>query len=220
MMKRYNIPIFLAILTLAALFNIGLACWPESWRYSTAVSEISATPEALAEETMVAAVQPEPKPVAVVKEETGIIDTAEASVYSGSLAGSISQEEAEVLLNLRSMKEDLDLRAKALDERQRSIDEAEAAIAGRINELESLVAKLQEQLQQEQGLKSKKIKKLAAVYSSMKPEKAAPVITQMELDTVVQMFARMDDKQVGKILSFMPPEKAVSITQALTRQTN
>ena len=219
-MKRYNIPIFLAILTLAAMFNVGLTYWPDGWRYSAAVSELSATPEAQAEETMVAAVQPDPTPVAPAKEETGIIDTAEASVYSGSLAGSISQEEAEVLLNLRAMKENLDLRAKALDERQRSIDEAEAAVARRINELEGLVAKLQEQLQQEQGLKSKKIKKLAAVYSSMKPEKAAPVITQMELETVVQMFARMDDKQVGKILSFMSPEKAVSITQALTRQTN
>ena len=219
-MKRYNIPVFLAVLTLAAMFNIGLAMWPEEWRYSAAVSEMAATPEAQAEETMVAAVQPEPLPAAAAKEEMSIIDAAEASVYSGSLAGSISQEEAEVLLNLRAMKEDLDLRAKALNERQRSIDEAEAAIAKRINELEGLVAKLQEQLLQEQGLKSKKIKKLAAVYSSMKPEKAAPVITQMELDTVVKMFARMDDKKVGKILSFMPPEKAVSITQALTRQTN
>lgn len=219
-MKRYNIPIFLAVLTLAALFNIGLAVWPEGWRYSAAVSEMAATPEAQAEETMVAAAQPEPLPAAAAKEGVSIIDSAEASVYSGSLAGSISQEEAEVLLNLRATKENLDLRARALDERQRSIDEAEAAIAERIDELEGLVAKLQEQLQQEQGLKSKKIKKLAAVYSSMKPEKAAPVITQMEMDTVVQMFARMDDKKVGKILSFLPPEKAVSITQALSRQTN
>lgn len=219
-MKRYNVPIFLAILTMAALFNVGLTYWPEGWRYSAAVSEISSTPEAQAEETALVPVQSEPAAVEAVKEESGIIDTAEASVFSGSVAGSISQEEAEVLLNLRAMKENLDLRAKALDERQRSIDEAEGAIAKRINELEGLVAKLQEQLQQAQGMKSKKIKKLAAVYSSMKPEKAAPVITQMELETVVKMFGRMDDKKVGKILSYLPPEKAVSITQALTRQPN
>lgn len=216
-MRRYNITIFLVILSLAALFNVGMTMWPDTWRYSAAVSEISSTPVAQAEEVA----QADPvKVVQPLQEESMIIDAAEASVFSGSVAGSISQEEAEVLLNLRTIKEDLDLRARALDERQRSIDEAEAAIAKRINELEGLVARLQDQLQQQQGLKSKKIKKLAAVYSSMKPEKAAPVITQMELDTVVKMFTRMDDKKVGKILSFMSPEKAVSITQALTRQTN
>lgn len=220
-MRRINIPVFLAVLSIAALFNVGMGLWPEPGRYPAVLSDMSSASVAQAEE--VAAVVPgagqegESLPV---RESPGIIAAAEASVFSGSVAGSISQEEAEVLLNLRSLKEDLDLRSRALDERQRSIDEAEAAISGRINELEGLVARLQEQLEQQQGFKSKKIKKLAAVYSSMKPEKAAPVITKMELDTVVQMFTRMDDKKVGKILSFLPPEKAVSITQALTRQPN
>jgi flagellar motility protein MotE (MotC chaperone) len=136
------------------------------------------------------------------------------------IAGDVSQEEAEVLLNLRTIKENLDMRSKALDERQSSVEKAEEGMAARIKELESLVARMQDQLQQEQSFKSKKIKKLAAVYSSMKPEKAAPVVTRMELGTVVKMFARMDDKKVGKILSFLTPEKAVSITQALTRQSN
>ena len=63
-----------------------------------------------------------------------------------------------------------------------------------------------------------KIKRLTAVYEGMKAESAAPVISQMELSTVVKMFLRMDEKQVGKILSFLPPEKAVTISQALTKQ--
>jgi flagellar motility protein MotE (MotC chaperone) len=185
------------------------------------MSEMSSTLVAQAEEADVAASQagksemPEP-----AQEESVIIDSAEASVFSSSEIGKISQEEAEVLLNLRSIKENMDLRSKALDERQTSIEDAEEGIAKRIKELENLVARLQDQLQQEQKIKNKKIKKLAAVYSSMKPEKAAPVITRMELGTVVRMFTRMDDKKIGKILSFLPAEKAVSITQALTRQVN
>lgn len=220
-MRRHNIFIFLVILSVSALFNVSMTWWPDAWRYSAAVKEMSSTAVAQAEELATTSSQanqgnmPEP-----VREGSAIIAiaTAEASVFSGSVAGNVSQEEAEVLLNLRSIKKDMDLRSKALDERQRSIEEAEAGVATRINELESLVAKLQDQLQQEKSIKSKKIKKLAAVYSSMKAEKAAPVITMMKLDTVVKMFARMDDKKVGKILSFLAPEKAVSITQALTRK--
>jgi len=52
----------------------------------------------------------------------------------------------------------------------------------------------------------------------MKPDKAAPVIARMELTTVVKIFSLMDEKKVGKILSFLPAEKAVQISQALTRQ--
>ena len=220
-MRRYNILIFLVILSISALFNVSMAWWPNAWRYSAAISEISSTPEAQAAEVAGAPAQTSQGEMPEAERETSIIiATAEASVFSGSIAGDVSQEEAEVLLNLRTIKEDLDLRSKALDERQSSIEKAEEGMAARIKELESLVARMQDQLQQEQSFKSKKIKKLAAVYSSMKPEKAAPVVTRMELGTVVKMFARMDDKKVGKILSFLSPEKAVSITQALTRQSN
>ena len=220
-MKRYNILIFLTILSLSTLFNISLSWWPNTWRYSAAISEISSTSVVQAEEVIGAPSQINNNKIDEAEQEaSAIIGTAEASIFSGSIAGDVSQEEAEVLLNLRSIKENLDLRSKVLDERQSSIEKAEEGMAARIKELESLVAKMQDQLQQERGFKSKKIKKLAAVYSSMKPEKAAPVVTRMELDTVVKMFARMDDKKVGKILSFLPPEKAVIITQALTRQSN
>jgi flagellar motility protein MotE (MotC chaperone) len=220
-MRRYNILIFLVILSVSALFNISMAWWPNAGSYSAAISEISSTPVAQAAEVARAPAQTSQGEMPEAERETSVlIATAEASVFSGSIAGDVSQEEAEVLLNLRTIKENLDMRSKALDERQSSVEKAEEGMAARIKELESLVARMQDQLQQEQSFKSKKIKKLAAVYSSMKPEKAAPVVTRMELGTVVKMFARMDDKKVGKILSFLTPEKAVSITQALTRQSN
>jgi flagellar motility protein MotE (MotC chaperone) len=220
-MKRYNILIFLVILSVFALFNVSMAWWPNAGSYSAAISEISSTPVAQAAEIAGATFPTSQGEMPEAEQETSIIiATAEASVFSGSIAGAVSQEEAEVLLNLRSIKENLDLRSKALDERQGSIEKAEEGMAARIKELESLVAKMQDQLLQEQSFKSKKIKKLAAVYSSMKPEKAAPVLSRMDIGTVVKMFARMDDKKVGKILSFLPPEKAVSITQALTRQSD
>ena len=220
-MKRYNVLIFLVILSVFALFNISMAWWPSTGEYSAAISEISSTPVAQAAEVAGASSPAGQDKIPEAEQESSIIiPNAEASAFSGSIAGAVSQEEAEVLLNLRTIKKNLDLRSKALDERQNSIEKAEDSMAARIKELESLVAKMQDQLLQEQSFKSKKIKKLAAVYSSMKPEKAAPVVTRMELGTVVKMFARMDDKKVGKILSFLPPEKAVSITQALTRQSN
>ena len=126
--------------------------------------------------------------------------------------------ERELLASLRATREKLAEMEKSLNEREKEAAAAEGKAAERIAELEGLETRIQDLLQQEESIKSKKIKRLTAVYEGMKADKAAPVIAQMRLSTVVKMFSRMNEKQVGKILSFLPPEKAVVISQALTKQ--
>lgn len=126
--------------------------------------------------------------------------------------------EDKTLASLRQYKQELDQRASDLDKRAAALKAAEEKLQQRITELEQLEASIQQRIQDEAKIKSKKIKRLTAVYEGMKPDKAAAVIAQMELATVVKIFLLMDEKKVGKILSFLPPEKAVTISQALTRQ--
>jgi len=126
--------------------------------------------------------------------------------------------EDKTLTSLRQYREKLDQRSKKLDQRSQSLQQAEDALKQRITELEQLEANIQQRLTDESKIKNKKIKRLTAVYEGMKPERAAPVIAKMELATVVKIFLLMDEKKVGKILSFLPPDKAVSISQALTSQ--
>ena len=150
--------------------------------------------------------------------ESGSAETTGTSIFPGSPESGLSHEEMEELGNLRGIKKKLDMRARALDERQRSIEQVEAKIGKRIKDMEDILARINARLQMEESIKSKKIKRLAAVYASMKPAKAAPVIAQMKLPIVVRMFARMDERKVGKILSFLPADKAVQITQALSKR--
>ncbi|TLS75246.1 hypothetical protein FE236_09765 [Mariprofundus erugo] len=119
---------------------------------------------------------------------------------------------------LRAYKESLDKRQGQLEQREQALVKAEEKLQQRVTELEQLEASIKQRLNDEQGIKTKKIKRLTSVYEGMKADKAAPVIAQMDLETVVKLFTLMDEKQVGKILSFMPAEKAVVISQALTRQ--
>ncbi|MDX8383893.1 MAG: hypothetical protein R8M45_07415, partial [Ghiorsea sp.] len=110
---------------------------------------------------------------------------------------------------LREMKRKLDSREKALDEREMEAKKAETRAKDKIFDLEQLETRIKDLLAQEKSIKDKKIKRLTAVYEGMKAEKAAPVIGQMKLSIVVKIFSRMSEKQVGKILSFLPPKKAV-----------
>jgi len=126
--------------------------------------------------------------------------------------------EDKTLTSLRRIRAELDQRSRKLDQRARALQKAEDKLKQRIAELEQLEASIQQRLADESKIKNKKIKRLTAVYEGMKPERAAPVIAKMDLATVVKIFLLMDEKKVGKILSFLPPDQAVAISQALTRQ--
>lgn len=120
--------------------------------------------------------------------------------------------------SLQAAREKMDMREKHLEERQVVAKEAEGRASKRIEELTALEARIQDLLDQEKSINDKKIKRLTAVYEGMKAAKAAPVIAQMDMEIIVKMFSRMNEKQVGKILSFLKPKQAVKISQALTKR--
>jgi len=134
-------------------------------------------------------------------------------------AGAASEPVSDDMLqNFRKQQDGLNDKQRQLDAREKSIRQAEEKLNIRITELEQLESSIQQRLLDEKNIKDKKIKRLTAVYEGMKPESAAPVLSQMELATVVRVFLLMDEKKVGKILSFMSADKAVQISQALTSQ--
>ncbi|MDX8387003.1 MAG: hypothetical protein R8M46_00520 [Ghiorsea sp.] len=122
------------------------------------------------------------------------------------------------VIALREKQKQLNDREKALNEREGEVQEAEKRAQDKIKQLEQLEARIQNILTEEKSIKDKKIKRLTTVYEGMKAERAAPVIAQMDLGIVVKIFSRMSEKQVGKILMFLPPKKAVIISQALTKR--
>ncbi len=209
MMRRYALSLMI-LLTLGVVARIGLALSPHRGE-ARAEAALSVPPVHAGE--MSQQDQPQAGTHAV-----SLIGTAEASVFPGAPGQSVTAAELEVLSHLRGLKAKLDQRAKALDAREKAAEAAETKAAARIVQLQKLEASIQDALKQEQKLKSKKIKKLAAVYDTMKPDKAAPMIELMDMQTTVKLLSRMDQKRVGKILSFMPPEKATQISEALTER--
>ncbi|MDX8409900.1 MAG: hypothetical protein R8J84_07685 [Mariprofundales bacterium] len=141
--------------------------------------------------------------------ETSIANAAE-SLPTG--------KDAELLSSLRQRNKLLDAREKEIEERKTALEDMEKRATSRIAELKTMEASLRDMLKQEDSIKNKKIKRLTAVYESMKPDRAAAVIAGMDLGTVIKVFLRMKEKKVGKILSFLPAKTAVVVSEALTRR--
>jgi len=222
-MKRISSMILFASIALLLTAKTGINLWQTS---HPATAMAASLPKAPARsETQIAQTPVSSKASASIAEpsaadswamlETFVIPEANAESSPNAADPAI---EDKTLTSLRQYKSELEQRAKNLDQREQSLQQAEDKLKQRITELEQLEASIQQRLLDESKVKSKKIKRLTAVYEGMKADRAAAVIAKMELATVVKIFLIMDEKKVGKILSFLPPEKAVVISQALTHQ--
>jgi len=215
MMQTGRVLILLSLLSVLVLGRTGLSMWHGQQPVDDVIKTAQASPE---------------KPTAALPEKennqqkntniaapasTNLIPEASALPYTPDTEA-ISRAERETLLSLRKVRNALDERQKALDERQRAAEASDQKLTERLSDLEELEAKIKDMLAQESSINTKKIKRLTAVYEGMKADRAAPVVERMDLSIIVRMFSRMDEKKVGKILSFLAPEQAVKISQALT----
>ncbi len=213
-MNRRTLPILLALLTVFIVGRIGMSFVQHGEKSLIVQQEsINVVPEVMEDKVKISSVEALQLwgdlwlPSAEAAANIPIDEEKQRQSQDNQGAGS-----------LQAAREKMDIREKKLEERQVMAKEAESLARKRIEELTALETRIQDLLDQEKSINDKKIKRLTTVYEGMKAVKAAPVIAQMDMTIIVKMFSRMNEKQVGKILSFLPPKQAVAISQALTKR--
>lgn len=58
---------------------------------------------------------------------------------------------------------------------------------------------------------------LARIYQAMRPNRAAIVLEQLEMDVQVEVARRMRERSTGLILANMSPQRAAALTMAMAR---
>jgi flagellar motility protein MotE (MotC chaperone) len=104
--------------------------------------------------------------------------------------------------DLKELEEKLQLEKLALEKKMQELDEKRREIASK---LESRVKEDEEN-----------ITKLVGVYSNMKPQSAALVMTTIEEDLAISILKRMKKQTAGEILNFLPPQKAKVLSEKYT----
>jgi len=74
---------------------------------------------------------------------------------------------------------------------------------------------IDEQRAQREVEEKKRVARLARIYESMKPEEAANALINVDWDTTVLIFQRMNEDSVAQILAKMEPEAAAQLTEML-----
>lgn len=109
---------------------------------------------------------------------------------------------------VESLRVDLESERKELDALKQELNKILDSVTAQNIELKKETIQLNE-------TESKNIKKLAAVYVDMKPEKAAMIIKEMDDETAVKLLTMMDGKSSAKILEMFEPTIAVKLSEKL-----
>jgi flagellar motility protein MotE (MotC chaperone) len=129
-----------------------------------------------------------------------------------------TDEEVDVLQQLAKRREELDLRARQLDEREALIQAAEQRMEQKMAELKALQATVEDLLKARSEEEEAELKSLVKMYENMKPKAAAKVLEEMDMDVLLDVVDRMNERKVAPILALVTPTRAKEITFELAQR--
>ena len=110
---------------------------------------------------------------------------------------------------------ELDARERELADRKERLEIFEHDVTAKIASLEEIEKRLLARSKEASAAMQAAGDSLAKIYAAMKPSDAAPILDQLDDATVLMIFGRMKEKQVGEILPLMSRDKAIVLTRSL-----
>lgn len=129
-----------------------------------------------------------------------------------------TDEEVDVLQQLAKRREELDVRARELDEREALIQAAEQRMEQKMAELKALQGTVEDLLKKRSDQEEAELKSLVKMYENMKPKAAAKVFEEMDMDVLLDVVERMNERKVAPILAQVTPTRAKEITFELAQR--
>ena len=138
-----------------------------------------------------------------LKRLADIYSSMDALKAAGVLSKLKKETSAKVLSSMQSKKS-----AKILTE-------FDPAFAGRICEKMKRLQSVNKD--EDETLKQRNIKKLAAIYQRIEAEKAVAIIKKLKYETAVSILSKMNGKNLAKILEFVETDEASKLTEAIRK---
>jgi flagellar motility protein MotE (MotC chaperone) len=129
----------------------------------------------------------------------------------------LSPEEFEVVQRILT-------EGKALEEKkenhlhQAKMEVLNKNILLKIEQLQKLKLILEKTITQQEKKNHSNLLELVKMYESMKPQEAAQIFSNLDLDVTLSIFRQMKGKKASAILASLPPQNAGQITSALAQE--
>jgi flagellar motility protein MotE (MotC chaperone) len=127
----------------------------------------------------------------------------------------VSDAERAVLLELRQRRETLDATSREIDQRAAELAAADRRLSERVQQLSALQARLETMEATREKHQSENWAGLVKIYENMKPRDAATIFDALDMQVLLQVLDRMQERRVAPVLAAMQPERARLATQLL-----
>ena len=117
---------------------------------------------------------------------------------------------------LKAKEATLKSREAALDEKEKRIEMLQKELQNQEREMREIRLSAEKVMVELKALKEEDLSRLVEVYTAMKPDAAAPLLSELELKYAVEVILRMPAKKSAKLLSAVKTERAVAISRAIT----
>ena len=129
-----------------------------------------------------------------------------------------TDEEVEVLQQLAKRREELELHARQLDEREAMVAAAEQRMEQKMAELRALQSTVEDLLAKRSEQEEADLLKLVQTYEKMKPKDAAAIFEEMDMDLLRDLVSRMKVSRAAPILALVSPTKVKELTLELAQK--
>ncbi|MBF0124323.1 MAG: hypothetical protein HQL60_03170 [Magnetococcales bacterium] len=119
----------------------------------------------------------------------------------------------QLLESLERRRVELDGRNKVLDRREQELKQLEERLNKRVEALQSLRELIQKDMSDEKNIDDSNIKRLAKIFSSMKPQEAAQRLMALDHKMAVRVLKTMREKSAAKVLGKMESQQATSLSE-------
>lgn len=127
------------------------------------------------------------------------------------------KKERDLLASLQKRQKELDMRESSLKAEEQKILALKKEIMEKIDALKSLETQISSKLDTDRTNDTKRLKELAKVYEATPPQKAAAMLEKLEVRTAAGITINMKRERAGLIWGYLTPQKAVAITNEITR---
>lgn len=126
-----------------------------------------------------------------------------------------SDAEVNILKRLSERRQELDKRARDVDQREALLKITEQRIDKKLSEMKTIQEELRKTVSTASAEQKAKTESLVKIYEIMKPKDAAAIFNALDMPVLLSVMANMKEARVAPILAAMDPQKAKLVTSAL-----
>ena len=164
--------------------------------------------------------------VAADEEKSAIEDTEKGAKNSPLPVGKVSalksdadhltMKNANVYKALKDKRRELEKKERRLAQLEEDLQLQKEEIEKQLKEMQEMRRNISSKLDKKVVADQESIDKLVGVYSSMKPQKAAKILSQLDDALAIQVLGKMKKQNAAAILNYIEPKKAQYLSEKFT----